>query len=190
MAKRETAAEASRPKAPGKKAPRGKVTEKFTEAGKRNLAKGREDAKKKAAAAKASGIPLGKDRWSMLLDGRLTVRDLDDEEVRRMRVMDASGGFAGRARTLPSHIAQQFQQEAIRRATELFRSFAPRAVELLMEIAEDPDVKPEAQIRALQIALDRGLGKTPETIRLEGVSKFDKVTMDALGLDRDMADDA
>jgi hypothetical protein len=35
---------------------------------------------------------------------------------------------------------------------------------------------------------DRQLGKAPETVRIEGASAFDSVTMEALGLDRDMAD--
>jgi hypothetical protein len=184
MAKREDVA------ASGKQKPRGKVTDQFVQAGKQNLAKGREVKRKQEEARQASGQPLGQDRWSMLLDGRLTVRDLDDEEIAKQRVYNKRGSFTGKARILPSHLSQAFQSEALRRANEKFRTAAPEAVEGLMDIAKDVDVRTSDRIKAYIYIIDRSLGRTPETIRIEGASSFDAVTMEALGLDRDVATDA
>ena len=187
MAKRETAASQSMPRSSGKKSARGKVTKQFVDAGRENLAKAREAAKQKGKEARDAGIPVGAERWAMLIDGRLSVSDLDDEEIRHARTFNENMGFTGNRRALPSHLAQQFQSEAIKRANDQFRIFMPDAVRRLIEIAEDPDVKPEVQVRALQLAMERGLGKTPETIRIEGANVFDTVTMEALGMDRELA---
>lgn len=115
----------------------------------------------------------------MLLDGRLTVADLDDEEIRKMRVRGADGGFAGRRPAIPSHIAQQMQAEAIKRAQEKFRNAAPRAVDALIELANDPDIKPGDRIRALTLVLERSLGKVPDTVRVEAADAWGKLMRDA-----------
>lgn len=188
MAKRDTSAGSKRratsPMAGKKQTPAQKA------AAAANLAKGRaskEEARRKAKEQPENTMTAG-ERWAMLLDGTLTVRDLDDEEIRKMRVRSVDGTFNGAGRRLPSHLAVQFQQEAIRRATEMFRTAAPRAVERLLEIADDPDAKHSDVIKALSLIMDRGLGKVPETLRVEGASAWDVLGAEAAGLDRDLAD--
>lgn len=134
-----------------------------------------------------------KDRWKKLLDGTITVKDLDDEEVARMRVKGKGGTFSGKMPVMPSHLAQQFHAENIARANNRFRTSAVKAVKGLIKIAEDPDASDANRIKAYAMILDRALGKTPETIRVEGMGAFDKMMSDAIGLDRsgmDVPDDA
>lgn len=166
-----------------------RVTEKSLAAGKANMAKGRETKRKKREAAIAAGQPKASDRWAMLLDGRLTVQDLDDDEIDKMRVRGADGGFSGRRHAIPSHLAQQWKQEAIRRATEQFHNATPKAVKRLIEIANDEDTKTGDAIRALQLVLERGLGKVPDTVRIEGQTPWDAALRDALPVDRNLVDD-
>lgn len=151
---------------PAKKGGRATAAQKA--AGSANLARGR--AKKKQMQeqmeAEGGGMPA-KERWAMLLSGTLTVKDLDDDELARMQVRSRDGSFAGRRRAVPSHLAQKMQQEGIRRATELFRVAAPAAVQGLLAIAEDPDAKDSDRLRAYSLIMDRGLGRVPETIRVE-----------------------
>ena len=136
-------------------------------------------------------MPKAKERWASLLAGDLKVEDLDDEEIRRMRVRGADGGFAGRRPNLPTHIAQAMTNEAIRRAQEKFRNAAPRAVEQLIEIANDPDVKPGDRIRALTLVLERSLGKVPDTVRVEAADAWGKMLREASPdqIDRSLGDE-
>lgn len=179
MAKRESAATASQRQR--------KPTKKQIEAGKANMAKGRADRKKKTDAARAAGVPRAGERWAALLSGQITVADLDEEELAKMRVRGADGGFTGRRPALPSHIAAAMQAESLKRAVDLFREAAPKAVKGLIEIANDPDVKPADRIRAYQLVMERSLGKVPDTVRVEAADSWGSLIADAMGspVDRD-----
>lgn len=150
------------------------------------LARGR--AKRDKVNAEQKGKPKDESRWKALLSGTITVKDLDDEEIKRQRVR-INGRFDGRPRALPSHLRQQMIQEAIRRAKDTITASTNEVTKELLEIARDEDVPVAQRIKVLMYLQDRQLGKAPETVRIEGASAFDEVTMEALGLDRDVADD-
>lgn len=167
-------------------------TKKEIEAGKANLAKGREAREQKRREAEAEGRDTGTVRWQKLLDGQLTVADLDDEEITRMRVKAKDGSFAGTPRrSMPSHLAQGFHREAIKRANDKIRTAAPEAVQALLDIGRDPDVKESDRVRALTYIIDRGMGKVPETINVQKADEW-SATMDEAfkqGIDRDKVDE-
>ena len=48
-----------------------------------------------------------------------------------------------------------------------FLAMAPGAVEILKEIIEDEEVKPGARVAAIELVLDRALGKPEENIRIQ-----------------------
>ena len=48
-----------------------------------------------------------------------------------------------------------------------FLAMAPGAVEILKEIIEDEDVNPGARVAAIELVLDRALGKPEENIRIQ-----------------------
>lgn len=187
MTKRETAADLSQRGVTPKPGTKGsKQTPAQKRAAKENLAKGREarDRKRREAqeaALRGEARDTTAVRWSKLLDGTLAVTDLDDEELARMQVRGKDGQFNGFGRTIPSGIAQSMQREAIKRATELFRLAAPKAVKRLLEIADDIDTKDSDAIAALRILLDRGLGKMPETVLVEEKNKWDEAQEAAFG---------
>lgn len=146
--------------------------------------------RREALASHKPGDERQKDRWSRLLSGSLTVAELEDKEIERMRVYGKGKTFSGRAPMMPSHLAQQFHQEAIRRATAKIRVNVGKAVEELVRIATDPDAKDSDRLKAITLIMDRGMGKVPETVRIEGQTEFDRMLSEAVGLDRGVVDDA
>ena len=173
-------------KKPGPK-PGFKQTPAQKAAAERNLARGKERKREMAKQAQAEGRETSTERWAKLLDGRLTVADLDDEEVAKMSVRAKDGTFSGSNRKLPSHLAQQFHQEAIKRANAQFRKSLNDAVKVLADIASDPDARDGDRIKAANLIIDRVLGKAVETVRIED-SRWDTVLAEAVGLDRDLDD--
>ena len=174
--------------APQKRSAAGKKpTAAAISAGTANLAKGRAAKEEKRKQAEAEGRETGTQRWARLLDGSLTVRELDDEEITRMKVRAKDGSF-NKGRVLPSHIAQQFHHEAIRRSNDKLRSAAPEAVQALIDIGKNPAVKESDRVRALMYVVDRALGKTPENVVLKSEDKFADLLDDAASLldDRDL----
>jgi plasmid stability protein len=171
MAKRESAASASQ-----------------RAAGRKNLQAGRAAKAEQTKRAKDEGRPRAKERWAMLLSGTLSVRDLDDDEIKKMRVRGADGGFSGKRQAIPSHLAQQFHAESIRRSNDRLRTAAPEAVQALIDIGKDPSVKEGDRIRALQYVVDRALGKTPETVHLKTDDRWGTLKDTSITDDRDLAD--
>lgn len=184
---------AERKKAAGRtKRPRpANVTDEFIEAGRANLAKGRARQEERREEARKQGKPPAGQRHAMLLDGSLKVEDLDDDELRLGRVRGQDGGFTGRRKPLPAHIVSQMQAEAIKRAQAMFAGAAPAAVKRLLEIAADPDTKDSDAIRALQLVMERSMGKVPDTVRVEAADAWGKLLREASPdqIDRDMGDD-
>lgn len=166
-----------------------KPTAKSVAAGRENLARGRAKREQMRKEAEAEGaVPAG-ERWRMLLDGTLTVADLDDEEVSRMQVRAKDGSFSGaRPKRMPSHLAQAFHREIITRAESKFRTALGDAVKVLAEIANDPDASDAVRVQAADKIINRVLGKPVETVRIEGESKWDGLLGEALDVDRDLAD--
>jgi hypothetical protein len=158
------------------------------EASKTGLHKGHETRSRTAREARERGAPKAKERWAMLLSGTLTVQELDDDEIRRMRLRSRDGSFSGRARPVPSHIAVAMQKEGMERARRKALAGAQGGVEAIVSIANNPEHKD--QFRAAQWLAERGLGKTPDVVRIEGTSEFDRVSAKAVGLDRTVADEA
>lgn len=105
------------------------------------------------------------DRWAMLLSGTITVRDLDDKELKRMQVRNRAGGFAGtKNRVWPSHLRRQADNERIRRLNRDVKGLGPLAAKRLKELLNDPDTKPEVLARIIDLALQRSLGKVPDHV--------------------------
>jgi hypothetical protein len=156
-----------------------------------NLARGHE-AREMVEQSKAKGKRETRpQRWAKLLDGSLTVRDLDDEELARMQVRDAAGTLGGTRYMIPSHLAQQMRAESVRRANDMLRTAGPKAVKRLLEIAEDPDTKDTDAIRALALVMERALGKVPDKVIVEGVDRWGQTLNDVtdVAVDRDLEPD-
>lgn len=130
-------------------------------------------AKRLAKAKQANpGEESQKERWARLLDGTLTVADLTDEEVEKSRVHGKAGMFHGEAPRLPSHLVAAFHHEQIKRAKSLLSSDLRKAAEVLGKIIDDPEASNSDKFKAAKELLDRGLGKTPETVNVKQVDPW------------------
>lgn len=166
------------------------ATEAELAAGRANLAKGRARKAAARAAAQEEDRTTAGERYAMLMDGRLKVEDLDDDELAKARLRSADGTFNGRGKKLPPHIVTQMQAESLKRAQAMFAGAAPAAVKRLLEIAADPDTKDSDAIRALQLVMERSMGKVPDTVRVEAADAWGKLLREASPdqIDRDMGD--
>lgn len=163
-----------------------RVTPQSVKAGKKNLAKGRAAMDAQRAKAKEEGLPPAGERWRMLLSGTLKVSDLDDDEIRKMRLRGADGGFGGRRPALPSHIAEQFSNEQMRRIKSKVRAVGLKAAEGLVALAEDPETSDAVRKDCYRILLEHAIGKAPQHVTVTETtgSTWDDLTMDGLPIDR------
>lgn len=122
-----------------------------------------------------------KQRHRALITGELKVSDLEDEEIRRMRVYGRGKTFSGNGQRLPQKIAREFVKEALKRAADDLRKATPDAVRVLLDIANDPDAPDQVRTRAAMYLIDRNLGKTPDVVRIEGKDEFGSMIETALG---------
>lgn len=136
-----------------------------------------------------NGTPGKGERWARLLSGDLTVQDLSDEEVSRMRTYSKGTTFVGRAPRLPSHLVQQFQDEQMRRIKSTIREYAPKAVKGLLELAQDPETPAAVRKDCWKLLLEHTIGKAPLTVQHNAGSGWDTLTNEAIGdvpVDRDL----
>lgn len=146
------------------------------------------DAQRDARAkdAKYQALPTAGDKWAMLLSGTLTVKDMDDEELKRCKFRSKDGSFVGAPRMIPSHIAAAITNERIRRVRNMFEEALPAAVQSLVDIASDTDIKESDRIKAAQIIVERVMGKAEQSLNLKAEDSFGALLSAALDVDRDI----
>jgi hypothetical protein len=145
--------------------------------------KANETIRRKAAekrAAKAAGEVPEKSRHQMLLDGELSVDELDEMECQRFRGRDIDNEFKGRTKPLPPRIYNAIRDRLVREMDQGFKAFLPRAQAILEGIAESGE-KDSDRVKATALILERGAGKVPDIVRVGVEDPWDAVLKDALG---------
>lgn len=120
-----------------------------------------------------------KSRHQMLVDGELTVDELDDEELQRFRGRDINGEFVGRTKPLSPKLQAEIRQKLLSAMQTNIEGFLPRATALLARIAEDSD-SDAARVKAIDLMLQRGAGKVPDVVRVGVEDPWDAVLADFL----------
>jgi hypothetical protein len=112
-----------------------------------------------------------------LVTGKITVADLDDEEIIRLRFKDRNGGWSGRPPALiPTQVAVAMKNELLKRAGDRLAGHLIAAIERLAIIAAEGEDR-DALVAAKFIA-ERMLGKAPEKLELGGTVKgFDNIVV-------------
>lgn len=140
-------------------------------------------------------------RTAKLISGELDVDELDDEELARGYCKDKRGNFGGRPPVvIPRVLFNRMQRELFKRFDEKLKSGLVDALDVILNIARDPDVDATNRRQAAQYVIDRVMGKTPEKVTvvqedpwetiINGVMR-DGVVEETRTLVRDkMADDA
>lgn len=149
-----------------------------TDAQKAAMAKGRASRASKLEARK-QGPRATKSRHQMLLDGELTVADLDGDELEHFRGRDIDGEFKGRIRPIPSKLAAQIRQRLLNKMQANIEGFLPAAVQILKDIAESSE-QDSARVNAVNLILQRGAGKVPDVVRVGAEDPWDAILGDVL----------
>ena len=153
-----------------------------------------EQAAARAARRKERGLPPGKaghrrgaesvlvtGRMADLLNGHLSVDDLDDEELMSGQLRDSSGKLNGRNKLIPKAMHQELVRRILQRGQEKIRSDYFKALEVVADIMDDDQNDPAIRLRAANMIIERIAGKTPEKVELSvEVKKYEEVAVNIL----------
>lgn len=102
-------------------------------------------------------------RLQALLDGRITVQDLDNEEITRGQLRDKNGDFRGRKWDLiPAKLYKAMAQENIIRQEKRWQELYAPAINTLNEIRGNPRLPADARMKSAIYIVERAAGKVPE----------------------------
>lgn len=106
-------------------------------------------------------------RVKALLNGEISVADLDDEELQRGQVRDKNGNFSGRPSSI---VPRKFHDEIVRRllgrGDELYREHYLKMIEVFTSIAMDTTAKDADRLKAADMVITRIAGKVPDKVEL------------------------
>jgi hypothetical protein len=106
-----------------------------------------------------------KSRWQQLIDGDITVDDLDDEEIAMQRCKDKNGRFTGRPpKDLPRELAGSMKVAFARRVQEQLDGTVDIAIQTLVEVAANKAQAGVARVNAANSLLERVVGKVPDKV--------------------------
>lgn len=114
------------------------------------------------------------DRYRMLMDGDITIDDLDEEEIMRGQLRNAAGDFRGRP---PQFIPRTMMTQIIERRNQIHASqiqpLVGKAVKRLSTVLEQGShVNDGPSIQAAKLALEYGLGKPVEKVAIQADVKI------------------
>lgn len=141
--------------------------------------------------ASSDGTDSRSARWAALLDGTLTVKDLDDEELDKMQIRGKGGTFGGRHAAIPSHIAHQMSNERLRRTRTALEALSTKAIKVYEQVLDGDafhDLKVADQVRVANAVLDRLMGRAPETVHVVQDDPWSRLLGDAVDDDRGLDD--
>lgn len=141
-----------------------------TGVGAHKRSRGREPARPKSGGKNRTRIRLSETNTKILETGDLS--DWDDEELIRGQRKDRNGRWTGRPpKMVPKLLHDELVRRTLERAQELMRSNLEAAVTVLTELALNPEVQPKDRLKAIEIVMDRVMGKAPERIELSATVK-------------------
>lgn len=125
-------------------------------------------------------------RMQQLIDGEITVEDLDDEELRRGQLRDKNGEFKGRPPLLvPREFYEAITREMLERGNATMRSHMEASIGVIAELMVNKRTPARERLAAAQYMLERTAGKIPEKqIVQASISKWEKV-LDEVTFDAD-----
>lgn len=101
--------------------------------------------------------------------GFLTVKDLDDEELRYGRCRDESGNIPKvnkKTETIPRHIYDAMVAEHELRYKQKLRQNLDAAIDTMVDIMNDDTAEPKDRFQAAQYIFERTAGKTPDNVNV------------------------
>jgi hypothetical protein len=100
-----------------------------------------------------------------LIENPESVLEWDDEELRRGQRRGPNGSFKGSPpAVIPRAVYNELWRRTTAQAMELMRESLPEAVALLLALAKSPNTQDRDRIKAIEMIMDRVLGKVPENV--------------------------
>lgn len=131
-------------------------------------------------------------RVQALLEGTLSVEELDDEELARGYPRAEDGSFRGRPAVIPTIVHQRIQRELFSRAAEKLRANLLGATETMTAIALDTEQDAATRMKAAQWVIERIMGKTPDVAVTMDEKRYerllDRMDRGAIPIEEDESD--
>ncbi len=110
-------------------------------------------------------VPMS-DRYRRLLEGEMTVDDLDDEEILRGMLRDKNGSFKGSPPRVVPHTMHAALRSAMEtRAQRRLAAAMPEVLDELVKVATGKRFGAgESQVKAAALIMDRVFGKVPDKV--------------------------
>ena len=127
-------------------------------------------------------------RYALLLNGIITVEDLDDDELARGQLKASDGTFRGRPpRTVPAELVQAMRREWLSRAEAKLRdALMEKGLGTLVELAGNDQIDAAVRLRAATTIIERTMGKVPDRVVLAAEDPvetlFRSILNDPMGL--------
>lgn len=126
-------------------------------------------------------------RYALFLSGKITVEDLDDDELAQGRLKASDGTFRGRPPTvIPAEMVQAMRREWLSRAqARLAEALMEKGIGTLVQLAES-SLDDAVRLRAATAIIERTMGKVPDKIEIAAEDPvetlFRKILNDPFGL--------
>ena len=105
-------------------------------------------------------------RAAQFMRGEITVRDLDDEELKRGRFRDSDGKFRGRSASLiPAEFHEEVMRRMLERGTEKIQHDFLSAIETVVDVMKN-STDDVVRLRAANVVIERYAGKTADKVDL------------------------
>ena len=117
------------------------------------------------------------DRYKALLDGTMSIEELDDEELLRGKLRAVDGTFKGRdSGLIPRSMHKAVVKEVVNRTEKGLLPNLQTMYEVLQEIATNPRAPAVARNQAAIYVIERVSGKTPDKVEIHAdVRKFEQL---------------
>lgn len=107
-----------------------------------------------------------------ILTGYEDITQWDDEELARGQKRDKNGRFQGRQPVVvPTVVHNEMVRRSMKAAERLLQTALVPACEALSAIITNPDTEDKDKLRAVDMILNRVLGKSPEKVEITGEMK-------------------
>lgn len=108
-----------------------------------------------------------------VLLGMDDLSDWDDEELRNGCRRDKNGNFTGKPEVVPRKLHDEMVRRTLAKANELMRENLVAAVEVLTEIVLSPNSEDKDRLKAIDMMMNRVMGKEPQQIEIKGEQKWE-----------------
>lgn len=129
-------------------------------------------------------------RYRAFMNGKITIDDLDEDEIMRGQIRNKAGHFGGRK---PNYVPREFLTQIQVKQREIYeQTLAPmvlKAMRTLDDVMEEkagryssgPSPQHAARVAAAKLVLERALGRVPEQVQIKAeISHWERVAGEIL----------